>query len=106
MTDVDRGRRRDLAKQALVNEGMDLGLNDEDPYWLCNMHGRVNTDDYREMAEQMEEDAQLLSEVSDRIEEGELLPEEGAIVIARESNFGEYSVHSWLDQEMPITEEP
>lgn len=106
MTDVDRDRRRDLAKQALVNEGMELGLKDGDPYWLCNMHGRTNTDDAREMAEKMAEDAELLREVADRIDEGELLSEEGAIVIARESNYGEYSVHSWLDQEMPITEEP
>lgn len=100
---VDRGRRRDLARQAVSTEGWP-GI-DDDPYWLCNMHGRINTSDLLQQATDLEEDAQLLRDAFEKIEDGEWLPEEAAVYIARNANYGDYNVADWLD-DIPITEEP
>jgi len=102
----DKGRRRDIAKQALSVDDFDLGMRDGDPYWLTNFHGRVNTDDMSEMAEKLREDADVLEDAAKKVEVGDWVSEEAAIYIARNSHYGDYDVARWLDQEMPITEEP
>lgn len=102
MTDLDPARRRELAKAAFETPTMPTGIRG-DPYWLCNLHGEVNTDDMRRTAVQLRDDAALLEDMADRIDAGELLPEEAALEIARCSALGEYTVHD--DYAVPISEE-
>lgn len=98
----DRGRRREIAKQALDASGFP-GI-DDDPYWLCNMHGQINTDDMKDMARRLREDAETLETAMEKIDDGELLPEEAALFIAERANFGDYDTHDHLYDGVPISE--
>lgn len=97
---LDRGRRRELARDAL-----DTGM--EDPFWLHNLAqcSRFQEDAYgdlRETAEDLREDAALMEEAFEKIEEGELLPAEAAVFIAKNANFGDYDTHDHLYDGLPI----
>jgi hypothetical protein len=102
MTGLDEDRRRELARDAFDVPMMPTGITG-DPYWLCNLHGEVSTDGLRRTAVRMRDDADLLEEMADRIEYGDLLPEEAALEIAMCSALGEYTVHD--DYDVPIPEE-
>lgn len=99
-TDLDPDRRTEIAQQAFTTQFDDL-------YWLHNLSqvSRFNTDacdDLLDTAEQLREDAALLETVHDRIDRGELLPAEGALLIAEQSNFGDYKTQEELYETIPI----
>lgn len=102
-TEVDRSRRNDISKQAL-----DVGM--EDPYWLDNLSIDIwyhdGHDDTLTMAEELREDAEVLETAHQKLKEGVFTGGEAAVYVARRANFGEYDIGHWLDQGMPITEEP
>jgi hypothetical protein len=100
---MHRDRRNDLAKEAL-DTGMD------DVYWLHNLsidlryHG--GHDDLLDQAERLRQDAQVLEDAHEKLKEDDWTGGEAAVYIARRVNKREYDVREWLNQEMPITEEP
>jgi hypothetical protein len=103
---IHRDRRNDLAKEAL-----DTGfVGDEDPYWLQNMtpdlRHHEGHDDLLDTAEELREDADIIKEAHARLRDGDFTGAEAAVYIARRCNRGRYEIRNWLDQEMPITEEP
>lgn len=105
-TEVDRDRRREVAKDAL-----DVGM--DDPYWLHNLSRSLwfQADAYGDllsMAEKLEEDAQLLRDAHEKIEEEELIPAEAALFVAENANHGDYDTHGHLYDNLPIQgrEEP
>lgn len=100
--EIDRMRRNDLAKDAL-NIGM------EDPYWLHNLSVDLRHHEGHEesdLAEQLREDAEALETAHQRLKEGEFTGGEAAVYVARRANFGDYEIASWLNEDMPVTEEP
>lgn len=99
----ERWRRREIARQALLVDGVP-GI-DDDPYWLCNLKGSVNTDDIRDMAKKLSQDATLLNEAARQIDEGELVPEEAALWLAERVNHGDYDTQAHLYDGLPITVE-
>jgi len=66
----------------------------------------IDIEDAYDMAQSLREDADVLEHAAGKVEDGDWVSEEAAIYIARNSNYGQYDVAQWLDQEMPITEEP
>ncbi len=84
---------RQDAKDALET---DIGLpgfhTEDDPYWLCNLHGEVNTDDLADMADSLREDATVLETAGERIDAGEWTPEVAALYVAANANYGRYGV--------------
>lgn len=99
-TDIDRDRRGEIAKDAL-----DIGM--DDPYWLHNLSRCLwfQDDAYADLlvqAEELEEDAQLLRDAHEKIEEGELIPAEAALFIAENANHGDYNTHTHLYDNLPI----
>ncbi|WP_256394130.1 hypothetical protein [Natronoarchaeum rubrum] len=98
MTALDRDRRSEIAREAL-----DVGM--DDPYWLCNLKGRVNTDDMQRTAEQLREDAELIETAQEKIDDREWTAEEAALYIAENANLGDYETDSYLYDSIPITEE-
>jgi hypothetical protein len=98
-TDIDHGRREEIARAAL-----DVGLRD--PYWLANLHGQpeaVKYDDLRAQATALREDAALLEEAFAKIDEREWTPAEAALHIAANANFGDYDTREDLYDGLPIT---
>ncbi|QCW05277.1 hypothetical protein [Natrinema pallidum] len=84
---------RQAAKDALETDvGISGLLSEDDPYWLCNCHGEVNTDDMADMADSLREDAAALETASERIDAGEWTAEAAALYIAANANYGRYGV--------------
>lgn len=100
---IHRDRRNDLAKEAL-----DIGM--DDPYWLHNLsidlRYHEGMDDLLETASQLRDDAEAMEEAHQKLKDGEWTGGEAAVYIARTASLGDYDIRSWLNQEMPITEEP
>jgi len=99
---ADRDRRREVAKQALDTSGFP-GIED-DPYWLCNLKRRVNTDDMHSMAEKLRQDAAVIEEAAEKIDDRELVPEEAALFIAERVHYGDYETRDHLYDGLPISE--
>lgn len=82
----------------------------EDPYWLQNMSVDVRYHDGHdgslELAQKLREDAEALEVAHKRLKEGEFTGAEAALYVARRASFGDYDIAQWLDEEMPLTEEP
>lgn len=102
----DPMRRNDIAKEAL-----DTGMTD--PYWLHNLSVDVSYheghDDMLDIAENLRHDAEVIEEAHERVKEGEFTGAEAAVFIAKRvksPDRTEYDVSDWLDEDMPITEEP
>jgi hypothetical protein len=87
----NESRRKELAKK-------DFKIIDEDPYWLYNLHGRVNTDDLEKEVENLREDAQLLETAKDKIERGQWLPSEARLFLAQQLNRGDYRADSTIEE--------
>lgn len=103
MSDLDPDHRTEIAHDAL-----DTGM--EDIYWLYNLSrcSRFNSEAYGDLidsARRLEEDAETLRAAFEKIEDGDLLPAEAALYIAENANFGEYSTHTSLYGDLPITED-
>jgi hypothetical protein len=101
-TQLDKDRRRDIARQAL-NTGMD------DPLWLHNLSRclRFQNDAYDDLlrtADELREEAAVIEEAHNRIVDGELLPAEAALFIAERASFHEheYSTDGHLYDTLPI----
>jgi len=86
----DRKRRTELAKE-------NFQIVDEDPYWLYNLHGKINTDDLEKMVEELREDAALLETAKDKIERDEWLPSEARLFLAGRLNRGDYRADSSIE---------
>lgn len=88
---------RQAAKDALETDiGMPGFLSEDDPYWLCNLHGTVNTDDIVDMADALREDAAVLETAGEQIAAEEWTPEEAALYVAANANYGRYGVDRTL----------
>ncbi len=72
---------------------------------MTNLHGHVNTDGVLGMAENLREDADLLETAYEKMEAGEWEPEEAALYIAENANYGDYDTHDHLYDNIPIQEE-
>lgn len=95
-----RERRREIARQSL-----DIGM--DDPYWLhnlaqCTQRQSGAYGDLLDIAERLQEDADLLVMAHGRIENSELTPAEAALTLAESVNFGDYSTHGHLYDQIPI----
>lgn len=99
----DPGRRNDIAKDAL-----DIGM--DDPYWLHNLsvdlYYHEGMDDLLRTAENLREDAEALETAHEKVKDGEWTGGEAAVYLARRVTFGDYDVRSFLNQDVPIAEEP
>jgi len=102
-SEIHRGRRNDLAKEAL-----DIGM--EDPYWLYNLrpdlHYHDGMKDMLSMAENLRDDAEALEKAHAKLKDGDWTGAEAAVYIARRATFGDYDIKHWLSEDMPITEDP
>lgn len=96
-------RRREIAREALdcPIDG-ELSTMGGDPYWLKNMHGRIDVDEFRGMSKRLSQDATILLEAARKIDEGELLPEEAALWMAERVNYGDYKVRRDLYDSLPV----
>lgn len=88
---MSESRRREFAK-----EDIEIGM--EDPYWLCNLHGRINHDDVEQMVAKLREDADLIENAHRKVKDGEWLASEAALHIANHSHFGDYDAKSTVEE--------
>lgn len=95
MSGIDRHRRKEIAREAL-----DVGM--DDPYWLCNLHGRIDEASLLETADQLREDAEVMETAFEKIDSGEWLPSEAALYIAENAHFGDYETRGHLFDSLPI----
>ena len=102
-SEIDRYRRNDIAKEALQT-GM------EDPLWLHNIAVKPGYHDgHAEMkgtVEDLRRRANVIEKAHNRLKNGEFTGAEASVFIARRVDCGDYDIMPWLEQEMPITEEP
>lgn len=100
-TQLDKDRRRDIARQA-------LDTTMEDPLWLHNLSRCLHFqndayDDLLRTADALREEAALLEEAHERIVDGDLIPAEAALLIADRAPFHtEYSTDGHLYDTLPI----
>jgi hypothetical protein len=88
---VTERRRKELAED-------DFEIIDQDPYWLYNLTGRVNTDDLEELVNELREDATLLETAKEKIENEDWLPSEARLFLAERLNRGDYRANSTIDE--------
>jgi len=101
-TELDKDRRREIARQAL-NTGMD------DPLWLHNLSQCLHFqddayDDLLDTADALRQEAAAIEEAHNRIVDGELIPAEAALFIAERAAFhhDEYSTDGHLYDSLPV----
>lgn len=95
---MSESRREELAR-----EDIEIGM--EDPYWLCNLHGRINHDDVDRMVKQLREDADLIESAHQKIKDDEWTAGEAALHIANNANFGDYDARSTVEEIQKEVEE-
>jgi dsDNA-binding SOS-regulon protein len=100
-TQLDKDRRREIARQAL-----DTAMRD--PLWLHNLSQCLHFqndayDDLLDTAEALRQEADLIEEAHRRIEDGELIPAEAALYIAENAPFhSEYGTREHIYDTLPI----